>query len=322
MRYRFPLQAALVIILLLSCPQRLLASDQPPQSFHEWDIIEVATARSLPFEEWLAELSTKEIIYLGEEHRNRWHVEAALKLLHGLLTRKRRPTIALEMFGWDGQEGLNRYLADSQAPRDRFLQESRWEQNWGGPFEEYEPLIAFAREQQLPVLALNPPLPLVRNVAAQGLARANAGTEMSRWGMRDEVVVDDPAYRNVILKQLRLCHSGLAEEVYQRMYEASLFRDEGMAKTITESLRAIQAGATPSTGPIVSYTGGGHIQYHIPVPNRVRRRGGSDVKQVTVYLVSFDSQRQEEVRELLQGAIADYLWLTPVSSHGTPKRCR
>ena len=292
--------------------------DSSIQAFQEWQVLEVKTARAVSFQDWMTELVSSDVIYLGEEHRNRFHVEAALKILDALLARDRQPILAIEMFGWDGQAGLDYYLSDQQATRDRFLQESRWEQNWGGAYDDYEPLINFARERHLSVLALNPPRSLVRRVATQGLARALADPDMNRWGMRNELLFDEPAYRDVILKQLHLCHAGLSENDYRRMYEASIFRDEGMAKTISAHLGNAQAGV----GPIVSYTGSGHIQYRLPVPNRVQRRRTGSVKQTTVYLASFESSRVEEIRELLRDAIADYVWLTPLSGHGAPRRCR
>src|SRR5439155_1336379 len=77
---------------------------------------------------------------------------------------------------------------------------------------------------------------LLRRVAKEGLLGALKDPEMLRWQMRDEVLSDEPAYREVMVSQLRACHGGLSEEAYQRMYEAALFRDEGMAKTISEQL--------------------------------------------------------------------------------------
>ncbi len=298
--------------------QASAVEDSITEAFQEWQVLEVKTARTVSFQDWMTELASSDVIYLGEEHRNRSHVEAAVKILDALLTRDRRPVLAIEMFGWDGQAGLDRYLSDRETTRDRFLQESRWEQNWGGAYDNYEPLINFARERHLSVLALNPPRSLVRRVATQGLARALADPDMNRWGMRNELLFDEPAYRDVILKQLRLCHTGLSDDDYRRMYEASIFRDEGMAKTISAHLGNARAGV----GPVVSYTGSGHIQYRLPVPNRVQRRRTGVVKQTTVYLTSFEPGRAEEIREVLRDAIADYVWLTPRSAHGAPRRCR
>ena len=48
-------------------------------------------------------LSAQDVIYLGEEHRNQWHIEAALKVLRAILGNGRRPILAMEMFGWTGK---------------------------------------------------------------------------------------------------------------------------------------------------------------------------------------------------------------------------
>lgn len=323
MRYRlFPRLLVCVFLILFFGSPASHSADPSLQTFHPWQIIEVRSGRPVAFDDWITQLAQKDVIFLGEEHYNRWHIEAALKILQALLARDRRPVLALEMFGWDGQAGLDQYLSDSKTSRDQFLQTSHWEQNWGGSFADYEPLINFAREHHLPVLALNPPRSLVRRVAAQGLARAKDDAEMDRWGMRNEIFVDDPAYRDVILKQLRLCHSGLSEDAYERMYEASLFRDEGMAKIIAGYLSGLSSSPDPSTGPLLSYTGGGHIQYQLPVPNRVRRKWNDSVRQVTVYLIALDPARPQEVQNLLQESIADYIWMTPIGANGPPKRCR
>jgi uncharacterized iron-regulated protein len=291
-------------------------SPEPVPAFQEGQIWDVKHHHVITFEELTAELASRQVIYLGEEHHNHWHVKSALTILQALISQGRHPVLALEMFGWDGQAALDGYVSDQDGTSDRFLKESRWEQNWGGAFGDYEPLIAFAQTHHLPVLALNPPRPLVRLVAKQGLVQALADPAMAEWGMKDEPYPEDASYHEMITKPLRRCHGGLSDEDYQRMYEASTFRDEGMAKTIAESLR--RAGPD---GPVVSYTGGGHIQYQLPVPNRVQRRLAEPVKHTTIYMTAFEPNRVEEIRALLEEPIADYVWLTPAGAHGAPRRC-
>jgi uncharacterized iron-regulated protein len=312
----------LLACLLIGTPAVLVADEppppsaNPPPSFHEWQVWEVKTGRPVALEPWLAGLASHTIIYVGEEHRNRWHIDAALKILHALTKQGLRPSVALEMFGWDGQGALTRYLSSAPMPRDQFLKESRWEESWGGPFEDYEPLVSYAQEHHLAVLALNPPRPLVRLVATQGLWHAKKDERMAQWGMRDETLADDAAYRSVVLDQLRRCHAELTDDAYRRMYDASLFRDEGMAKIIAEQVRR--------AGPVLAYMGGGHIQYRLPVPNRVARRLGAarSVSETTIYLAAYEPNRPEAIRQLLQDAIADYVWLTPLGAHGPPRRCK
>jgi uncharacterized iron-regulated protein len=306
--------------VLLTVSAGELPAQEPPlvpqrsPTFLEWQILETATGRSLNFEDWIGTLSNKDVIYVGEEHHNRFHVTAAVKILEALITQGRRPALALEMFSWDAQPAINRYLS-GQTPLQAFLEAVHWEQTWGGAYDDYAPLINFAREHQLKLLALNPPRSLVRRVVAVGLAQTLREPETLAWGMTQEIP-DDRSYADLISKQITLCHPGMSEQGYQRMLEASQFRDEGMAKIITDYLQ----DRRPEQGPLLSYTGGGHIQYQVPVPKRVVRRHGG-LAQTTIYLASFDGNRSPDLQGLLQDVIADYVWLTPLSAHGAPRRC-
>lgn len=225
------------------------------------------------------------------------------------------------MFGWDGQAALDQYISGPEMTRQEFLQAVRWQQNWGGSYEDYEPLVRLAKEQLWVLEAMNPPKPLVRIVAKNGLAQAVSDPMMAQWGMKDEAIVDDPIYRTRILQQLQACHGGGADSFYQTMLEASMVRDEGMAKTLVHRLNQIRSGSDTMAGPLVSYTGAGHIQYNLPVPKRVARRLTGQVRQISVYMRSFEVGRIEELHDMIREKIADYLWLTPVSTQGPPPRC-
>lgn len=295
---------------------------QPTPAWKPGVILSAETGEPSSFEDWLPRLRGVDVVYLGEEHQNPEHIKAALLVLRSLLAQGRRPLLGMEMFSWDGQPALDRYVAGETDADQQFLEAVRWKQNWGGAFEDYAPLVAFAREHKLPVLALNPPRPLVRRVVKDGVEAVVKGEEAARWGMKGEELVEDAGYREAIIGQLKACHGGGTDRDYEGMYEASLFRDEGMAKTIADSLARMATDGNPTRGPFVSYTGGGHIQYRLPVPNRVQRRVGPGVKQMTIYMTSFEPARPDEVRDLLIRHIADYLWLTPVGPQGPPRRCR
>jgi uncharacterized iron-regulated protein len=289
--------------------------------FTEWQIIDTATEQPVPLDQWISLLLQQDIIYLGEEHHNRFHIDAALTVLRRLKAEGRTPALGMEMFGWDGQAALDQYLFGSDLSRQDFLQAVKWQQNWGGPYEDYEPLVRMAKEHHWTVDAMNPPKPLVRIVAKSGLAQAESDPIMAQWGMKGETLIDDPIYRARILQQLQACHGGGADSLYQTMFEASMVRDEGMAKTLAHRLNQIRSGSEMMAGPLVSYTGAGHIQYNLPVPKRVARRLTGQVRQVSVYMTSFDVKRTEELQDMIREKIADYVWLTPVSEKGPPRRC-
>jgi uncharacterized iron-regulated protein len=292
-----------------------------PAPFKEWQIIDTATGQSVSLDQWTTLLLQQDIIYLGEEHHNRFHIDAAMTVLQRLEAGGRTPALAMEMFGWDGQVALDQYISGSDMNRQEFLEAVRWRQNWGGLFEDYEPLVRLAKDHHWTVDAMNPPKPLVRIIAKNGLAQGKSDPMMVQWGMKDEVIVDDPIYRARILQQLQACHGNGGDNLYQTMLEASMVRDEGMAKTLVHRLRRIRSGTDTMAGPLVSYTGAGHIQYNLPIPKRVTRRLADQVRQVSVYMTSFDAERIEELQDMVREKVADYLWLTPVSERGLPRRC-
>lgn len=291
------------------------------EEWQPWQILESQTGRAVPFPEIITRLEQSDIVYLGEEHHNPYHIEAALKVLNQLVADGIEPTIGMEMFGWDGQPALDDYVSTPQSDTHEFLEQVRWKQNWGGAFEDYAPLVRFAQERHLSVQAMNPPKPLIRRVVKEGLDQARQESEWAPWRILQEEIVDDPAYRERIVDQLRRCHGG-TEEHYQTMYEASMVRDEGMARTLAIRLEAVRHENDGSRRMIVSYTGAGHIQYNLPVPKRVARRLGGEVKQTTIYMMSFEPAKTSDVQALMQEAIADYIWLTPMGKSSSAKPCR
>lgn len=291
------------------------------EGWQPWQILETQTGRVLPFPEFIMNLERYDVVYLGEEHHNPYHIQAALKVLDQLVTDGIEPTIGMEMFGWDGQPGLDDYLATTQSVTDEFLERVRWKQNWGGAFEDYAPLVTFARDRHLSVRAMNPPKPLIRRVVKVGLDQARQEPDWAPWGILQEDIVDDPAYRERIFDQLKRCHGG-TEEHFRTMYEASVVRDEGMAKTLAVRQEEFRRENGGSRRMIVSYTGGGHVQYGLPVPKRVARRLRGDVKQTTIYMTSFEPGKTADVQALMQEPIADYIWLTPMGKTKPAQPCR
>lgn len=285
-------------------------------ALHEDQLIHVPSQRVVPYESLRRALLAADVIYLGEEHYTPSHIQAAIHVLTALIEAGKRPTLALEMFSWDSQEALDGWLRGGIPTEDQFLAAAHWKENWGGDYRAYKPLISFARRHRIPVYGLNPPRSLVRLVAKQGLDRALQDPAMTRWSI-GFIPRDDPNYRNILFEQIQACHPNLPQDTYERLYEASLFRDEGMATVIKAYLRR----RAHDEGPLVSYTGSGHIQYGVPVPARVKRDLPFSIDDLAVYLMSFDPTRQRDIQNVMEKGIADYLWLTAPGPRGIQQRC-
>ena len=304
----------LFLVLFISGPLGCSGLQSKP-TLEVGHIYQISDKTLLTVDDLIPRLLDADVVYIGEEHYTPSHLEAAQTILNILLAHKRQPTLAMEMFSWDGQPGLDRYLGEQESAVAQLLEESHWKKNWGGEFADYESLVTFSKTHQLNLLALNPPRPLVRLVAKQGLRKAKQDPKFDNWTIND-LVTNDPEYENLIYEQIESCHAGLPDHVYRRIFEASIIRDEGMAQIIRDYLNH----KSSSEGPLVSYTGGGHIQYHIPIPKRVKRTQPK-IKSVTIYLVAWDPSKEGEVQAQLENGIADFLWLTPLGPKGVQARC-
>ncbi|UCE63508.1 MAG: ChaN family lipoprotein [Nitrospirota bacterium] len=306
------LVSVFLLLTELSC-----AWGQDHTNYKIGQLFEVKTKQIIPLDELTPKLMEADVIYLGEEHYTPSHIEAALKILRMLLEKGRKPVLALEMFGWDGQSALDLYRKGQIQSEEQFLKEAAWEKNWGGDFKDYKPLVEFSKDHHIPLYALNPPKDLVRLVRSKGLTEALRDPSMRQWNIPEHISLEDPEYRRVIFPQITACHPGYPDKVYQPFYEASIFRDEGMAKVIKEYLQK-QSG---DVGPLVSYTGGGHIQYRLPVPNRVQKTQPPGFKDISIYLIALDPTRTEDIDQAIDEGIADYVWLTELGPRGPQPRC-
>ena len=210
--------------------------------YHIGQIIALNPPAPVSYAEFGSHLQSVDVIYIGEAHYTPSHVAAALQVLQTVIDGGRQPVIGMEMFSWDGQNGIDRYLNGTVTSAEDFLAESRWNENWGGHYVDYSPLVDYAKTHGLKLLGLNPPRSLVRHVVQQGLTGIARNPEAQRWPLPDPFPPDDPEYRQVVYKQIEQCHEGLSQEIYQKIYEASVFRDEGMASVITT---AIGGGGKP-----------------------------------------------------------------------------
>ena len=312
-----PVFAGLVGWLAVAVTACAAPPPSPVGLYHVGQIMALNPPAAVSYEEFGARLQSVDVIYIGEAHYTPSHVAAALQVLQTVLDGGRQPVIGMEMFSWDGQNGIDRYLNGTVTSAEDFLAESRWKDNWGGNYADYSPLVDYAKTHGLTLLGLNPPRSLVRHVVQKGLTGIARDPEAQRWPVPDPFPPDDPEYRRVVYEQIEHCHEGLSQEIYQKIYEASVFRDEGMASVVT----AATGGEAVEPGPFVSYTGAGHIQYGLPVPKRVQRQSGGSVNHVTVYLHALDPAHPEDVEHLLKEPIADYVWLTALGPQGRQPRC-
>ncbi len=248
--------------------------------------------------EILQQLVKAKVVYLGETHDSAEDHQAQLKIIREMQRQNRKIAIAMEMFQRPFQSAIDNYLA-GKLTQEQLVEQTEYDRRWRFPWESYAPILRFAKENQLPVLALNTPSEVTRKVASQGLESLTA-EEKKHIPPISEIRTDNAEYRQLLLEvyqQHQKAGQGNST-AFERFLQAQVLWDETMAEKIAEFVKA-----NPDY-QVVVLAGKGHIIYGYGIPSRVERRLG--VGNVKVRSVLFNSS--ENLPLSADRPIADFVW--------------
>lgn len=109
-------------------------------------------------------VSEAEVIFIGEKHDDPVAHMLEQEILAAVHRRKDKVALSMEMFERDVQSVLDGYLKGQYTER-HFLDASR---PWPRYAEDYRPMVEYAKEHGLPVIAANAPRRLVNLVSRKG----------------------------------------------------------------------------------------------------------------------------------------------------------
>ncbi|MBF2027194.1 MAG: ChaN family lipoprotein [Oscillatoriales cyanobacterium C42_A2020_001] len=286
-----------VLIFLISPVQA-----EPISSTKESQIYSLQQQQQQSRDEVMAQLIRADVVYLAETHDRPEDHELQLEILQSLHQQRPFLAIGMEMFQRPYQAALDRYLA-GEITESALIQQTDYKRRWGYPWELYAPIVRFAKEQQLPIVALNTPSEVTRKVARFGLDNLTLAEQ--QWIPPKSAILAKPeAYRQRIRQIYDEIHQdkGTSSD-FERFFLAQVLWDETMADRIATMLQK-QPNAL-----VVVLVGQGHVIFRDGIPNRVARRIAPlrptrPLKQVTVLLNPPDDVKAER-------AIADYFWYSP-----------
>lgn len=241
------------------------------------------------------------IIYLGETHDRLADHEAQFQLIQHLYALHPDLAIGMEMFQRPYQGLLTQYLESTLLETD-LRDRSEFDIRWGYPWEYYAPILRFAQEFHLPVVALNVPTEVTRYIAQNGLEELEP--DLAQWiPGDDDLKLGPPAYQTELQSIYNDIHQGNSYSLsFETFFLAQIVWDETMAMAIADYVQA------HPTELLVVLAGQGHINYGYGIPNRVARRleDMEEFKQRSILIHPTAAQRAEG-----QGVIADYFWTLP-----------
>ena len=226
-------------------------------------------------------LLEQDVIYLGENHDNFQHHVRQLEIITQLHqnTNDARLAIGMEMFQRPFQPILDRYLA-GEIGEEQLKEQTEYDSRWGFDWELYAPILRYAQQQQIAVIALNTPEEITHKVAETGI------NSLEKKDFRyipplNQIKLDNQEYRQR-LAEVYLQHvedgQGNSQDL-DNFFAAQVLWDETMAEAI-----ALYYQNNPQSR-IVVLVGKAHVMYDYAIPDRVDRRIQDKSFQDIVYLL-------------------------------------
>ncbi len=250
-------------------------------------------------------LTTADIVYLGETHDSEADHAAQLEIVKALYRDDPQLAIGLEMFQRPFQGAIDAYLA-GEIDETELRARSEYDDRWGFPWEYYAPILRFARERGLPVLALNAPAETTRKVSREGLASLSPPERRYIPPLAEIDTEGNPDHRAWVQRAFAQHDFTPSAEVFERFYAAQVVWDETMAESI-----ATFARERPDYR-IVAIAGRGHTVYGYGIPSRVARRlrDRPTLNQQSVIFTDGPSEALA-AEALATPPIADHIWIHP-----------
>lgn len=223
----------------------------------------------LDLEKIVDDIKDKKIIFIGEEHDKPAHHMNQLKIIKRLYKMDGNLAIGMEMFERPYQQFINDYLSGNIGER-QFLKKTEYFKRWGLDYRLYRPMMDFAKENKIPVIALNAESEIVKKVSENSLQSLSEG---ERRKIPDEIDFSDAQYRR-LLREIFKFHPGSEDKDFNLFYQVQILWDETMAESIYEFLNG-----NPDY-QIVVLAGNGHLIYGFGIPKRTYRRNGFEYSTI------------------------------------------
>lgn len=213
-----------------------------------------------------------QFVYLGENHATAPHQQLQADVIKALSDRGRKVVVGLEMYTRPKQDWLDKWSSGS-LPEEEFVLQSDWKGQWGFGFEFYRPIFQVAKDNKMPMVALNVPRDWVRLVGRNGLS---ALTTEQKLQLPTEIFLGNNNHKSVF-NALMGGHP-MTGTRGDNIYAAQVLWDEGMADTAIKWMERYGDEKTV----FVVVAGAGHIMYNQGINYRIQRRTNKEGITVTM----------------------------------------
>ncbi|MFQ5956264.1 MAG: ChaN family lipoprotein [Candidatus Brocadiales bacterium] len=250
------------------------------------DIIHVATGEKVSFSQLSDFFEGVRVVYVGEVHKNVEAHEFQLQVLKEFYERYGGDVaIGMEMFKRPYQHILDRWTR-GEISEEELLKGTHWRREWGYDYGLYKPIMDFAREKGIPVIALNVTKELQKKVSRKGLG----GLSEAERKELPEIDTTDFYHRRYLQKVFK-GHADISGD-FDKFYDVQCVWEDVMADSMSRYLSTPQGRGKR----FLAFMGDSHLIYHFGVPKRVFRR--THLPYYTIYTYELRHIEPEEEHEL------------------------
>jgi uncharacterized iron-regulated protein len=272
------------LTLILACCAVL-----PAKALAGGEITRLSDRQAVSFSQMMADAGGSEVILVGEAHDNEKDHAVQLDVIRSLWAKKAPLAIGLEMFQSDYQKQLDEWT-EGKITEENF--KSIYFRNWTFHWPLYRDIFIFARDNHIPMIALNVPKEIVSKVARQGFASL---TPEERKNLPDGVTCDLNNPQTEFLKRSfeEVFRHEANGKIFAYFCEAQAVRNNGMALLAADDLKRHPGRK------LVVLTGIWHAVKH-GIPDRLTAINNVSYKVILPKVVELDAGKATS-------AIADYL---------------
>ena len=232
----------------------------PCYGAHDGLIFKVRNLGQLTLEQLAVELRDARVVTIGEQHDDRRHHEVQVEIIRALHDAGADVAVGFEQFGAHSQEDLDRWVSGKTGLEDLFRVYSQdWEMNW---WPLYLPVFTYAREHGIPMVGLNVPREIVRQVARNGFSSLSPD---QRGKIRVLSCNIDQRYQETLARVLGHKGQGTGDDVlFTRFCEAQVVWDTTMALNAVDYIKA-------HPGKVLVILAGNFHAWKRGIPEQIRR---------------------------------------------------
>ncbi|MGD2161412.1 MAG: ChaN family lipoprotein, partial [Gammaproteobacteria bacterium] len=272
-----PVSTGILLLVIVAVAVIFFSRDLPAASriqqaedTREMDPPVVTLKKTSPLTQIVEQLANSRVVFVGETHTRYDHHLVQLEILKHLYQISPKLALGVEWFQQPFQKHLDDYIAGRITEKE-MLHLTDYFNRWNYDYRLYRPIIQYAREQGIPVIALNASRELMT-------ALSHSGFDDLSDELKQQLPADydwsDKKYEQYLRDMFEL-HPEYPGE-FEDFLRGQLTWDESMAERAAEYLQN-----NPDQRMLI-FAGSGHIMFGSGIPNRLQRRMDAEHSSVLV----------------------------------------